>query len=125
MSLTNDEIAARMGTTKPTTEGVNATAPKHSSLRDEFTRFAQFLENLVPEGRAKDVMHTQLEAASMWAHKAVSQEAPVLNNIVADATASVEAAVSDVAADADKAVTEAASTVDQTVASEAAQPAQQ
>lgn len=111
--LTSQDIAARMGTTTPTTEGADATAPKHSSLYAEFTKFAQFLEGLVPEGRAKAVMHTELESASMWAHKAVAQETPVVQNEVAVA-----------ASEADKAITEVTNAAENVVA-EAPAPAQQ
>jgi len=36
------------------------------------------LDQNLPDGRAKDVMHTQLETASMWAHKALAETAPLV-----------------------------------------------
>lgn len=77
--LSKEEIASRLGTHEATTEGENPTAPKHSALRDKFTEFVEWLDQNVPDGRAKSVMHTSVETASMWAHKAVAELAPLVD----------------------------------------------
>jgi hypothetical protein len=79
MALGKQEIENRFGFHKGTIEGPNATAPKHADLRREFRYFAEFLDERVPEGRAKAVMFTELENASMWAHKAIAETAPVVH----------------------------------------------
>lgn len=76
--LGKDEIEHRFGFHKATVEGENATLPKHRDVRLKFREFAEFLDQLAPEGRAKSVMFTELENASMWAHKAIAEMAPAV-----------------------------------------------
>lgn len=78
MSLGAEEIEHRFGFHKATIEGDNATLPKHRDVRVEFRKFAEFLDSVAPEGRAKSIMFTELENASMWAHKAIAETAPVV-----------------------------------------------
>jgi len=84
MAFSIEAIEHAFGFHKATIEGENATLPKHASLRAEFKQFAQMLENLLPDGRAKSVAFTQLENASMWAHKAVAELAPLVDEVNAD-----------------------------------------
>ena len=76
--LGREEIEHRFGFHKATIEGENATLPKHALLRREFKRFAAILDEVLPAGRAKSVTFTELENASMWAHKAVAETAPTV-----------------------------------------------
>lgn len=78
MSFTEDEIEHRFGFHKATIEGPNATLPKHRELRLQFKHFANALNSILPEGRAKSVAFTELENAFMWAHKAVAELAPAI-----------------------------------------------
>ncbi len=73
-----EEIEHRFGFHKATIEGENATLPKHRDTRLKFREFAEFLDEVLPEGRAKSVAFTELENASMWAHKAIAETAPVV-----------------------------------------------
>lgn len=73
-----DEIEHRFGFHKATIEGPNATLPRHQTLRLLFRELGERLDDLLPGGRAKSVAFTELESASMWAHKAVAEQAPVL-----------------------------------------------
>ena len=77
--LSRDEIANRFGFHKGTIEGPNATAPRHAALRHEFSNFATMLDAVLPDGRAKSVAFTELETASMWAHKAIAEQAPLVD----------------------------------------------
>lgn len=77
MALGNEEIERRFGFHRGTTEGPNATVPKHRDTRLRFREFAEFLDIVLPEGRAKSLAFTELENASMWAHKSIAEEAPV------------------------------------------------
>ena len=79
MALGSQEIEHRFGFHKATIEGENATLPKHRDVRLKFREFAEFLDKVAPEGRAKSIMFTELENASMWAHKAIAETAPVVN----------------------------------------------
>lgn len=72
------EIEHRFGFHKATIEGANATIPLHRDTRLAFRQFAEFLDSILPQGRAKSVMFTELENASMWAHKAIAEQAPVV-----------------------------------------------
>lgn len=78
MALGKKEIEHRFGFHKATVEGENATLPRHRDVRLKFREFAEWLDVMVTDGRAKSVMFTELETASMWAHKAISEEAPLI-----------------------------------------------
>lgn len=73
-----EEIEHRFGFHKATIEGDNASLPKHRRVRIQFREFAEFLDEILPEGRAKSVAFTELENASMWAHKAIAETAPLI-----------------------------------------------
>ena len=79
MSLGPEEIEHRFGFHKATVEGDNATLPQHVKTRLLFRRFAEELDEILPPGRAKSVSFTELEAASMWAHKAIAEQAPTVS----------------------------------------------
>lgn len=72
------EIEHRFGFHKATIEGDNATLPKHRDTRLLFREFAERLDGILPPGRAKAVAFTELENASMWAHKSIAELAPVI-----------------------------------------------
>jgi len=76
--LGNEEVEHRFGFHKATIEGAEATLPKHRNIRVLFRLLAEELDTRLPEGRAKSVMFTELENASMWAHKAIAETAPVV-----------------------------------------------
>lgn len=78
MPVGHDEIEHRFGFHKATIEGENATLPKHRDTRLAFREFAAFLDDMLPDGRAKSVAFTELENASMWAHKAIAETAPAV-----------------------------------------------
>lgn len=73
-----EEIEHRFGFHKATIEGENATLPKHRDTRLKFREFAEFLDEVLPDGRAKSVAFTELENASMWSHKAIAGLAPAI-----------------------------------------------
>jgi len=73
----HEEIENRFGHHKATLEGDEATLPKHIQLRAHFSSLAGFLDEILPDGREKSVMFTELENASMWAHKSVAKTAPL------------------------------------------------
>jgi len=72
------EIENRFGFHKATIEGDNATLPMHRDIRLLFREFASRLDDVLPAGRAKAVAFTELENASMWAHKAIAEKAPAI-----------------------------------------------
>ena len=76
--LGREEIEHRFGFHKATIEGENATLPKHRDTRLKFREFAEWLDEVLPDGRAKSVAFTELENASMWAHKSIAETAPVV-----------------------------------------------
>jgi hypothetical protein len=78
LALTTHEIENRFGFHKATIEGDNATLPKHRDTRVKFREFAEWLDQVLPDGRAKSVAFTELENASMWAHKSIAETAPLI-----------------------------------------------
>lgn len=78
MALGKEEIENRFGFHKATLEGPEATLPRHRDVRMKFREFAEFLDIMVTDSRAKSVMFTELENASMWAHKAIAENAPLV-----------------------------------------------
>lgn len=76
--FSTEEIEHRFGFHKATIEGPEATLPKHRDTRLKFREFAEWLDKVLPDGRAKAVMFTELENASMWAHKAIAELAPTV-----------------------------------------------
>ena len=77
--LGRDEIESRFGFHKATIEGDNATLPRHALLRKAFKEFANRLDEVLVDGRAKSIAFTHLEDASMWSHKAVAEDAPLVD----------------------------------------------
>ncbi len=80
--LGKNEIEHRFGFHKATVEGENATLPVHSDTRLKFREFAEWLDQNLPDGRAKSVAFTELENASMWSHKAIAELAPLIEEDV-------------------------------------------
>lgn len=70
MPLSREEIAERFSSITPTEE----LAEKLRELRENFTVFAEVLNDELPECRAKDLAMTHLEDTAMWAIKALSRE---------------------------------------------------
>lgn len=77
-SIGAEDIEHRFGFHKATIEGENATLPLHRDTRLLFRNFAETLDAILPNGRAKSVAFTELETASMWAHKAIAELAPAI-----------------------------------------------
>lgn len=78
VSIGAEEIEHRFGFHKATIGGDNATAPKHQALRATFKDLAQYLDEELVPGRAKNVAFTHLEDVAHWAHKAVAEQAPTI-----------------------------------------------
>lgn len=76
-----EEINHRFGFHKATIEGENATLPRHRDTRLLFREFAEALDRMLPDGRAKSVAFTELENASMWSHKAIAELAPTVTEV--------------------------------------------
>jgi len=75
--LTSDEINNRLGYHKGTTDGPYPTAPVHKQVRQAGIDFMKFLNQTLPEGRAKSVTMEHFETTMMWANKAVAEKAPL------------------------------------------------
>ena len=54
------------------------TIPMHNQCRREFIAMANFLDNLLPDGRSKALAFTALQEASMWSNFAIAETAPVV-----------------------------------------------
>lgn len=79
LMLGADEIEHRFGFHKATIEGENATLPRHREVRMLFREFAEKLDEILGDSRAKSVAFTHLEDASMWSHKAIAEDAPLIS----------------------------------------------
>jgi hypothetical protein len=75
MTLGQGKIESRLGVHKQT----DLTAPKHSQLRRLFKQVMTELDEILPAGREREKALTELETASMWAHKSVASRAPVIH----------------------------------------------
>lgn len=71
------------------------TAPQHTTARQKIKEFAQFLNEMLPDGRAKSTAFTKLDEVAMWAHKAISETAPVVNEALSIADGLTEEAAQD------------------------------
>lgn len=74
-----DEIENRFGFHKAAIEGENATGPVHADIRRKFVEFAEWLDEMLPDGRYKYLSMTELEVSSMWSHKAIAEKAPLVS----------------------------------------------
>lgn len=70
--LSDDEIEERFGHTAASIEGPNPNEELHAEIRLQFKKLAKILNYYLPDGRGKSVMFTELETASMWAHKSLA-----------------------------------------------------
>lgn len=75
-----EEIENRVGFHKATIEGENATLPDHALVRKLYKRFMGRLDEILEDGRAKDIAFERLEDASMWSHKSISSRAPLVED---------------------------------------------
>ena len=73
-TLEHSEIQNRFGYHA----GTEVTAPQHKLCRQKFAEVAEFLDALLPSGRAKALALTELENAAMWANKAIAEQAPLV-----------------------------------------------
>lgn len=70
--LDDKEITRRFGHHKASIEGPNPDEETHQRIRTWFMGLAEELDEILPDGRGKSVMFTELETASMWAHKTLA-----------------------------------------------------
>jgi hypothetical protein len=78
MAYGKTDVENRFGFHKATIEGENATLPDHRDVRILFREFAERLDEILVDGRAKSIAFTRLEDASMWSHKAIAERAPLI-----------------------------------------------
>lgn len=64
-----DEIQKRFGTTAKSPAG---TVSSHDALRSLFENLANTIDGVMEDSREKSLALTELEASSMWAHKALA-----------------------------------------------------
>lgn len=74
MPVGKQEIHNRFGYHPGTPE----TIPQHETLRVIYEDFANYLDRVLPDGRAKSTTMTWLQQSSMWANFAIAQQAPVV-----------------------------------------------
>jgi hypothetical protein len=78
--LSSEEIESRFGFHKAAIEGENVTRDEHRYLRRQFKMFAEMLsDTLGDSSREASLAFTALEEASMWAHKAIAKNAPLVD----------------------------------------------
>lgn len=73
-ALSNEEIETRFGYHR----GTDETIPKHEIVRQGFIAFATFLNENVPDGRAKSTAMTNLQQTAMWANYGIAELAPLV-----------------------------------------------
>lgn len=85
-NINNDDIHNAFGYHKAT----DVTGPQHAAVRGAYIEFAKLIENILPDGRAKSLWMTNLEASSMWANKAVAEQAPLVYETMESETPKME-----------------------------------
>jgi hypothetical protein len=73
MSVGLNEIQNRFGYHK----GTGTTMTQHERVREGYIALAEFLDALLPDGRAKSTAFTKLQESSMWANFGVAEQAPL------------------------------------------------
>jgi hypothetical protein len=68
-----DEIHRRLGYHPATEE----TGPQHANMREAGEMFLTFLDQMLPDGRAKSTAATHFQTTLMWANFAIAEQAPV------------------------------------------------
>lgn len=74
MTLGTEEIRHRFGYHPGTEE----TIEQHERIRAGFIAFGEFLDMVLPDGRAKSTAFTKLQESSMWANYGIAEKAPVV-----------------------------------------------
>lgn len=74
MPVGASEIRRRFGY-HPATD---RTAAQHNRLREAYIAFGEFLDEVLPDGRAKSTAFTSLQQSSMWANFGIAEQAPVV-----------------------------------------------
>jgi len=73
MPLGPDDIRRRFGYHK----GTEVTIPLHERVREAYIILAEYLDGILPDGRAKSTAMTNLQQSSMWANFGVAELAPL------------------------------------------------
>ena len=73
MAIGKEEIRNRWGYHPATPE----TAGQHEAVREAYIALAEYLDQILPDGRAKSTAFTKLQESSMWANFGVAEQAPV------------------------------------------------
>lgn len=84
VSWGEQDIDNTFGFHKATVEGPNASAPVHSELRVRFREFMNMLDTLIPPGRAKSVVKTKMQEASMFSHWGIAETQPLVDEPLPD-----------------------------------------
>lgn len=73
MPLSTDDIRNRFGFHASTPD----TAEQHEWLRAGYIAFCEFLNEKLPDGRAKSTAMTNLQQSAMWAHFGIAEQDPI------------------------------------------------
>lgn len=74
MPVGSEELGNRFGYHP----GNEKTIPQHQKIREGFLAFAHFLDEVLPDGRAKSTSMTKLQESSMWANFGIAEQAATI-----------------------------------------------
>jgi hypothetical protein len=74
MPVGKEDIRNRFGFHR----GTSITIPKHERVREAYIAFSEYLDEILPDGRAKSTSFTHLQQSSMWANFGIAELAPVV-----------------------------------------------
>jgi hypothetical protein len=74
MSFGADKIRHRFGYHPAST----TTASKHEQVREAFIAFGDYLDSVLPDGRAKELAFDKLQEASMWSNFRIAEFSPLV-----------------------------------------------
>lgn len=75
MPLGKDEILKRFGSHPPKSP---VEAHRHDQVRQAFIDFSEFLDLILPDGRAKSTAMTKLQEAAFWSNFGIAELSPVV-----------------------------------------------
>lgn len=73
-SFSDRELKERFGYRRHS----EVTGPVYAEARQKFFELAQWLDEHLPQSRAKSVTLTELETVAMWTNKAISERDPLV-----------------------------------------------
>ena len=77
MALGKEEIRNRFGYH----QGNGLTVPLHERVREAYIALAEYLDEILPDGRGKSLAFTELQVSAMWSNFGIAEQAPLVDTV--------------------------------------------